>query len=118
MTRIEQNRCVLWYFGWLPDDTFRPCSLSSFTFTWKSPYSIHCLKMHHRHQLPETIPDSLPFPSEQTIQPNITILSVRPSLASSIACTILYEFDSIYHEKVSPSPSSHPSAKTPRLTLY
>ncbi|KAG1137403.1 hypothetical protein G6F37_012122 [Rhizopus arrhizus] len=86
----------------------------------ESPYSIHCLKMHHCHQLPETIPDPLPFPSEQTIQPNTTISSGRPSLASlwSTICTILYEFDSIYHENVSPSPSSHPFAKTSRLALY
>ncbi|KAG1579052.1 hypothetical protein G6F48_011453 [Rhizopus delemar] len=74
--------------------------------TLTKSHSIHCLNMHRRLQLPETIVDPLSFFLNKL--PHRTLHSFRAVLPWPLRwptiCTILHEFDYLCHDKIPPSP--------------
>ena len=105
MSKSEKSRCICWRLGWLPGGRHKTCPQhpdQPFTKT----YTIHCLQMHRRLMMPQTISNSLSFfldmlPTRKPRSPN-TILSW--SIRWPTICRVLYEFDYLYHVNFLPTP--------------
>ncbi|KAG1124899.1 hypothetical protein G6F42_009198 [Rhizopus arrhizus] len=108
MSKSERSRCIRWRLGWLPGGRYKSCPRhpgQSFT----KAHTIHCLQMHRRLMMPETISDPLSFllnmlPTKKHRSPNTTLSwTIRwPTI-----CRILYELDYLYHAKIPPTPPTH-----------
>ncbi|KAG1361628.1 hypothetical protein G6F61_014250 [Rhizopus arrhizus] len=108
MSKSERSRCIRWRLGWLPGGRYKSCPRhpgQSFT----KAHTIHCLQMHRRLMMPETISDPLSFllnmlPTKKPRSPSITLSwTIRwPTI-----CRILYELDYLYHVKIPPTPPTH-----------
>ncbi|KAG1136594.1 hypothetical protein G6F37_013697 [Rhizopus arrhizus] len=108
MSKSERSRCIRWRLGWLPGGRYKSCPRhpdQSFT----KAHTIHCLQMHRRLMMPETISDPLSFllnmlPTKKPRSPNTTLSwTIRwPTI-----CRILYELDYLYHAKIPPTPPTH-----------
>ncbi|KAG1048806.1 hypothetical protein G6F43_008829 [Rhizopus delemar] len=108
MTKIERNHCMRWHLGWLPGGTPRPCSFHPSQTLTKS-HSIHCLNMHRRLQLPETMVDPLSFLLNKLLHRIPHSFQAVPPwfLRWPTICTILHELDYLCHDKVPPSLSPY-----------
>ncbi|ORE09053.1 hypothetical protein BCV72DRAFT_321315 [Rhizopus microsporus var. microsporus] len=91
----ERSRCICWRLGWLPGGRY------------KTLHTIHCLQMHRRLMMSQTISDPLSFllnmlPTKKPRSPNTTLSwTIRwPTI-----CRILYEPDYLYQAK---PPPTHP----------
>ncbi|KAG1170299.1 hypothetical protein G6F35_017233 [Rhizopus arrhizus] len=77
MSKSERSRCIRWRLGWLPGGRYKACPRhpgQSFT----KAHTIHCLQMHRRLMMPETISDPLSFllnmlPTKKPRSPNTTL---------------------------------------------
>ncbi|KAG1300341.1 hypothetical protein G6F66_000019 [Rhizopus arrhizus] len=108
MSKSERSRCIRWRLGWLPGGRYKACPRhpgQSFT----KAHTIHCLQMHRRLMMPETISDPLSFllnmlPTKKPRSPNTTLSwTIRwPTI-----CRILYELDYLHHAKIPPTPPTH-----------
>ncbi|KAG1128454.1 hypothetical protein G6F42_005961 [Rhizopus arrhizus] len=108
MSKSERSRCIRWRLGWLPGGRYKACPRhpdQSFT----KAHTIHCLQMHRRLMMPETISDPLSFllnmlPTKKHRSPNTTL---SWTIRWPIICRILYELDYLYHAKIPPTPPTH-----------
>ncbi|KAG1476063.1 hypothetical protein G6F45_014077 [Rhizopus arrhizus] len=108
MSKSERSRCIRWRLGWLPGGRYKTCPRhpdQSFT----KAHAIHCLQMHRRLMMPETISDPLSFllnilPARKPRSFNTTL---SWTLRWPIICTILYELDYLHHTKHLPTPPTH-----------
>ncbi|CEG82454.1 hypothetical protein RMATCC62417_16523 [Rhizopus microsporus] len=101
MSKSERSRCMRWRLGWLPGGKPRPCPKHPTQLLSKN-HAISCCDMHRRLFMPETIRDPLSFllnmlPLRPSIPPN---LALTWSQRWPIICSILYESDHLYHNKL------------------
>ncbi|KAG1003992.1 hypothetical protein G6F27_010549 [Rhizopus arrhizus] len=108
MSKSERSRCIRWRLGWLPGGRYKACPRHPGQPFTKA-HTIHCLQMHRRLMMPETISDPLSFllnmlPTKKPRSPNTTLSwTIRwPTI-----CRILYELDYLYHAKIPPTPPTH-----------
>ncbi|KAG1285509.1 hypothetical protein G6F66_010395 [Rhizopus arrhizus] len=108
MSKSERCRCIRWRLGWLPGGRYKAC-LRHPGQPFTKAHTIHCLQMHRRLMMPETISDPLSFllnmlPTKKPRSPNTTLSwTIRwPTI-----CRILYELDYLYHAKIPPTPPTH-----------
>ncbi|KAG1180414.1 hypothetical protein G6F70_001482 [Rhizopus microsporus] len=104
MSKSERSRCI----RWLPGGQYKTCPRHpSQPFT--KAHAIHCLQMHRKLMMPETISDPLFFllnmlPTRKPRSPN----TVRSwTIRWPTICRILYELDYLYHAKLPSIPPTH-----------
>ena len=108
MSKSERSRCIRWRLGWLPGGQYKTCPRHpSQPFT--KAHAVHCLQMHRKLMMPETISDPLSFllnmlPTRKPRSPNtVSSWTIRwPTI-----CRILYELDYLFHAKLPPTPPTH-----------
>ena len=108
MSKSERSRCIRWRLGWLPGGQYKTCPRHpSQPFT--KAHAVHCLQMHRKLMMPETISDPLSFllnmlPTRKPRSPN----TVRSwTIRWPTICRILYELDYLFHAKLPPTPPIH-----------
>ncbi|KAG1195055.1 hypothetical protein G6F70_008529 [Rhizopus microsporus] len=108
MSKSERSRCIRWRLGWLPGGQYKTCPRHpSQPFT--KAHAVHCLQMHRKLMMPETISDPLSFllnmlPTRKPRSPN----TVRSwTIRWPTICRILYELDYLFHAKLPPTPPTH-----------
>ncbi|KAG1398481.1 hypothetical protein G6F60_008338 [Rhizopus arrhizus] len=77
MSKSERSRCIRWRLGWLPGGRYKDCPRHPGQPFTKA-HTIHCLQMHRRLMMPETISDPLSFllnmlPTKKPRSPNTTL---------------------------------------------
>jgi hypothetical protein len=108
MSKSERSRCIRWRLDWPHGTRCKTCPRHPGQSLTKA-HTIHCLQMHSRLMMPQTISDPLSFllnilPTRKPRSPNTTLSwGIRwPTI-----CRILYELDYLYHAKTSPTPPTH-----------
>ncbi|KAG1396711.1 hypothetical protein G6F60_009458 [Rhizopus arrhizus] len=100
MSKSERSRCIRWRLGWLPGGRYKDCPRHPGQPFTKA-HTIHCLQMHRRLMMPETISGPLSFllkmlPTKKPRSPNTTL---SWTIRWPIICRIPYELDYLYHAK-------------------
>ncbi|KAI8359162.1 hypothetical protein BD560DRAFT_374484 [Blakeslea trispora] len=108
MTHGERSRCIRWRLVWLPSGHSTLCPRHPQRSLTKTR-AIHCLQMHRRLAMPESIADPLSFLLNilPVRRPRSFEAAIAWSLRWPAICQILYELDYLQHSKIPPPPPSY-----------
>jgi hypothetical protein len=108
MTRAERSRCIRWRLGWLPGGKPKPCPRHP-GLTLSKSHAIHCLHMHQRLFMPDSVADPISFLLNQlpTHPPSSPRLFSKWHIRRPSICHILYDLDYLFHNKVDPNENTN-----------